>query len=75
MRIKIDYSKKEIPFSVKNFLPDVYRDGDVYYCIWGTDASNTIIGAGQNIDEALTNWDKVYSRKKSKPSAQGLSPK
>ena len=72
-RIKIDYSKQELPGSVKNFLPDVYRDGDLYYCILGADTQSAIIGAGKNIDEAMANWDKVYCRKKSKNAGRDLS--
>lgn len=42
-KIHVDYTQPGIPKHVSNFMPDVYKDGDVYHCILGS--GNTAIAA------------------------------
>jgi hypothetical protein len=62
-KIRVEYSQGSIPESVKNFMPDVYRDGDQFICILGID-SNAITGKGTTIEEALKDWDRAFQEQK-----------
>ncbi|SFM65704.1 hypothetical protein SAMN05428949_0330 [Chitinophaga sp. YR627] len=64
--LHVDYSREGIPESAKNFMPSVYRDGEVYHCILGTDKDTGIFGSGKSVDEAISEWDKSYQEKKHK---------
>lgn len=64
--VHIDYTREDIPASVKNFLPSIYRDGERYHCILGTDKDTGIFGSGNSIEEAIIEWDKSYQEKKRK---------
>ncbi len=61
--IRTDYSGADIPDSVKNFRPDIYRDGAEFYAILGSD-ENAIVGIGSSVTEAMKNWDTAYWNKR-----------
>jgi hypothetical protein len=58
-RIQVDYSAAGVPESVRNFRPDVYKDGDRYCCLLGND-SDGIFGCGNTLEEAMKKWDEAY---------------
>jgi hypothetical protein len=58
-KIHIDYSGDNIPESVKNFMPDVYKDGDRYICILGI-GPDAITGEGTSLEDAMNAWDDAY---------------
>jgi hypothetical protein len=62
----IDYTREGIPESVKNFRPSVYRDGEIYHCILGTDKETGVFGSGKSVEEAFLEWDHAYQDKKRK---------
>lgn len=62
--IHVDYSQENLLASVKNFQPSVYRDGEMYHCILGTDREQGIFGSGKTIEEAMIAWDDAYQEKK-----------
>ena len=62
----VDYSQEGFPESAKNFMPSVYRDGEMYHCILGTDKETGIFGSGKSLNEAMIEWDKAYQEKKGK---------
>lgn len=64
--IQVDYTVDGIPASVKNFRPTVYRDGDIYHCILGTDKETGVFGSGKSLEEAFQQWDTAYQDKKRK---------
>lgn len=61
-KIRVDFSRKEVPSHVKNFMPDVYRDGDHYLCMLGI-GDEAITGMGSSIRGAMVAWEKAYSDK------------
>ncbi|RXK83737.1 hypothetical protein [Filimonas effusa] len=63
-RIKIDFTRSDLPASVKNFRPDIYQDENGFYCILGTDPAERIIGRGDTVEKALQEWDKNYVAQK-----------
>ena len=62
-RIHIDYSAADIPESVKNFQPDVYRDGDLYCLILGA-SEEGIFSCADTLEAAMQKWDEAYRQKK-----------
>lgn len=54
--IALDYSYGQLPASVKEFQPTVYKDGNKYSCILGADAQKGIFGTGATVEEAIDNW-------------------
>jgi hypothetical protein len=64
--VHIDYTMEGIPESVKNFRPNVFKDGECYYCILGTDKDTAVFSSGNSIEEALQEWDHAYQDKKRK---------
>ncbi len=59
-KIRVDFSNPELPSSVRNFMPDMYRNGDSYLCILGTEPDRLVIGTGATVMRALEDWDKSY---------------
>ena len=62
-KIKVEYVGDKVPDSVKNFMPEVYQDGDRYICILGAEP-NSVSGEGSTVEEAMLDWDRVYQSKK-----------
>lgn len=60
--VHVDYTAENIPDSVKNFRPVIYRDGEDYCCILGTE--NAVVGTGNTLEEAMSNWDRAYQEKR-----------
>ncbi|BAV04475.1 hypothetical protein SAMN05421788_110212 [Filimonas lacunae] len=65
-RIRVDYTREGVPASVQNFRPDIYRDGDVFYCVLGAPPSDNVIAKGATMEEAMLNWDIAYHQKEGK---------
>ncbi|MHA4844207.1 hypothetical protein ACX0G7_08585 [Flavitalea antarctica] len=68
-KILVSYTGDSMPESVRNFMPDVYRDGESYTCISGT-GSNAITGQGATIEDAMKDWDNAY-RSRQETQRQG----
>ena len=62
-KIAVDYTQANLPDSVKNFMPEVYRDGDRFVSVLGS-APNAITAEGSTVEEALGSWDEAYQAKK-----------
>jgi len=62
-KIRVDFTEKLVPASVKNFMPDIYRDGDRFICVLGSD-QYAVSGEGASIEEAMEAWDNAYHSKK-----------
>jgi hypothetical protein len=67
--ITIDYEAGDIPASVKEFRPAVFREADRFCCILGPDPEIGVFGSGTSIEEALRDWDEDFKRR-----IQGLKP-
>ena len=66
--VHVDYTGDGVPESVKNFRPNVFRDGDMYHCILGCDQETAVFGSGHSVEEALLEWDHAYQDKTKKPN-------
>jgi hypothetical protein len=65
-RIHVDYTREDVPDSVKKFRPDIYRDEDVFYCVLGAPPHDNVMGTGATIQEAMLHWDIEYHKKSGK---------
>jgi hypothetical protein len=61
--INANYSSADVPDSVKNFRPVIYKDGEIYYVVLGADDA-AIVGYGSDITAAMKEWDAAYWRKR-----------
>ena len=62
-KISLDYTHADVPQSARNFMPDVYRDGDRFICVLGIEP-DAVTGQGATIEEALKDWDRAYQEKR-----------
>lgn len=58
-KIHIDFTAEDIPQNARNFMPEVYKDGDRFICILG----NTVKGEGNSAQAALEDWEQNYKSK------------
>lgn len=63
-KIKVDFSQSYIPPHVKNFMPDIYKEGRVYFCILGGGSENATISEGRSALEAMENWEEAYKKQR-----------
>ncbi|WP_205512819.1 hypothetical protein [Longitalea arenae] len=61
--ITIDFDAGDIPASVREFRPMVFREADRFCCILGPDPEIGIFGSGTSIEEALRDWDNDFKRR------------
>ncbi len=61
---KIDYDAPDIPASVKELRPEVYKDGSVWHVLSGEDIANGILGSGSTPEKAMEDFDEKYARSK-----------
>jgi hypothetical protein len=55
--VPVNFEQRDLPPSVKEFKPAVYKDGDSYCCILGPDPLAGVFGCGDTPEEALQDWD------------------
>lgn len=68
--VPVDYESEDLPGSVKEFEPVVYKDGSSFCCILGPDPEEGVFGRGNTVREALTDWD-VHLRERVNNHAEG----
>jgi hypothetical protein len=65
--VPLNYESKELPGSIRQFKPTLYKEGDAFVCVLGPDVEQAIYGRGATEDEALQNWEADFKdRLKSK---------
>lgn len=52
--VNVDYSQYDE--ATKTIQPTVYKDGDSFCCLSGTDRENGVLGCGDTPDEAIRDW-------------------
>lgn len=67
--VTIDFDAKDIPASVKEFRPAVFKDGNSFCCLLGPDPQKGIFGCGSTTDEALADWDLDLKERAKDPKA------
>jgi hypothetical protein len=68
--VTIDFDHDNIPASVKEFRPAVFKDGDSFCCLLGPDPQEGVFGCGSTAREALADWD-VHLRERAKQPKDG----
>jgi hypothetical protein len=49
-----------VPESVRDEIPLLYKDGNAWCCLLGTDFQIGVTGCGDTALEAMLDWDKAY---------------
>jgi hypothetical protein len=58
-KIHIDFTSETIPENARNFMPEVFKDGDRFICVLG----DSVSGEGSSAEEALADWEHNYKAK------------
>jgi hypothetical protein len=61
MVVQINYEDSDIPETVRELRPAVYRDGDSFCVLLGPDPQAGIFGCGDTTDQALRDWDQHFT--------------
>ncbi|MFT3704801.1 MAG: hypothetical protein QM802_20720 [Agriterribacter sp.] len=62
-KVLVDYSRADLPDTAKNFMPDVYRDGEQFLCVLRSEAGPLILGSGTTLEKALMDWSRSFEQK------------
>jgi len=66
--IPIDYDAYNIPASVKEFRPLLFKDGDQYCAILGSDLQTGVLGCGKTAILALAEWNNELQKRAQLPA-------
>jgi hypothetical protein len=67
MKVNMDFQDESLPQSVKELRPLVWKDGDSFCCVLGSDPQLGIFGCGDTPTEALKDWDNHFQEWKDQP--------
>jgi len=56
----VDYNSPQLPESVRQVKPIVYKDGDSFCCVSGPTLQEGIVGCGPTPELAMQDWDEHY---------------
>ena len=65
-KVQVDFTSMDLPAPVLNFRPEVYTDGDMFYCVLGAGTAYAIYGEGNSVEAALLDWEKAYHERSGK---------
>lgn len=65
-KVQVDFTSMDLPAPVLNFRPEVYTDGDMFYCVLGAGTDYAIYGEGNSVEAALLDWEKAYHERSGK---------
>ena len=61
--VLIDYEMEDLPQSVKELRPAMFREGGSFCCILGPDPETGIFGRGDNPKAAFDDWDRRFKER------------
>ncbi|MDQ0965387.1 hypothetical protein QFZ20_000790 [Flavobacterium sp. W4I14] len=70
VKVKIDFSKKELPKSAQKLRPLVWKDGDSFCCLLGPDPKVGVFGCGDSPLTAIVDWDTHLGNRLAGPSQE-----
>jgi hypothetical protein len=65
--VRVDYDSADVPDSVKQTHPVVYRNGGEYCCVLGPDPERGIFGRGKTLNDALSKFDRQFQERLEHP--------
>lgn len=65
-KVQVDYTSMDLPAPVANFRPEVYTDGELYYCVLGAGTEQAIFGEDNTLEAAFLDWEKAYHERSGK---------
>jgi len=57
LKVDVDFSEEVLPKSAKKLQPMVWKDGDTFCCLLGSDPQSGIFGRGETPLLAIVDWD------------------
>ena len=58
--IPIDYEHTDLPATVRQFKPVVFKEGDAFCCILGPDPQSGVFGCGDSKEDAIRDWNNHF---------------
>ena len=55
--ITVNYEDTDLPLSLREFKPILFKEKEIYFCLLGPDPQEGIFGFGRTITDAIRNWD------------------
>lgn len=55
--VPVNYESLDLPATVRQFKPTVFKEGNMYCCILGPDRQKGVFASGSSVKEAIRNWD------------------
>ncbi|MFT3704834.1 MAG: hypothetical protein QM802_20885 [Agriterribacter sp.] len=65
-KVQVDFTGRDIPPHVSNFMPDIYKQGKTFYCSLSGSVVDPIMAKGKSIEEAMTNWERLYKKERTR---------
>jgi hypothetical protein len=59
-KISMDYEHDELPESVKQFKPVLFKEGNAFCVVLGPDPQAGIFGCGDTKEQALQDWNNHF---------------
>ena len=58
--IPVDFNSEDLPVSVRQTHPLIYKDGNAVCCILGPDPQRGVFGCGPTVNAAVADFDKHF---------------
>lgn len=65
-QIPIEFDLEWLPTKVRKLKPVFYKNGDLYFCLYGPDAEVGIYGMGETLRQAAIAWEKELEERLSR---------
>ena len=61
--VTLDYDSAQLPRSVRQFQPTLYKEDESFICVLGPDLEQAVYGRGATEDEAIKAWEKDFKER------------
>jgi hypothetical protein len=59
--LPINFQRPGIPYTADVLQPLVFKHGDDYCCVLGSDPQSGVVGYGRTPEQAIQNWDQLLT--------------
>jgi hypothetical protein len=67
MKVQVDYTQEVLPKSAKKLQPLVWKEGDSFCCLLGSDPEAGVFGCGETPLLAIVDWDTHLTNRLAEP--------
>jgi hypothetical protein len=61
--VHVNYESSDLPATVRQFKPVIFKEDEAFCCILGPDRDKGIYGCGRSVKEAIHNWDASFHKR------------